>query len=164
MIHIEYVNEDNWREIVKLSVNDEQKEFIPEPIEIIAQGYIRREANAKVYAVVNESEYIGTAMTFEIDEYDGFPPRYLFAFLMIDKIYQNKGFGTKAIEAIIAELKAEKKYDYVEICVDKANQAAFHVYTKIGFAKGRKFGYPNPWDTDDSNFEPDCINLLYKFD
>lgn len=164
MIYIENVTEDNWREIIKLSVKDEQKNFIPEPIVIIAEGYIKRELNARVYAVLNDCEYIGTALIFDINEYDGLPPRYHLSMIMVDKRYQNKGFGTAAIELIISKLKAENSFDFIEICVDKANHAALHVYTKIGFANPRELGYPNPWDTDESISEPDCVNLLYKLD
>lgn len=38
MIHLTDVNEENWIDIIKLSVNEEQQKFLDRPIGIIARG------------------------------------------------------------------------------------------------------------------------------
>ena len=37
MIHLTDVNEENWIDIIKLSVNEEQQKFLDRPIGIIAR-------------------------------------------------------------------------------------------------------------------------------
>ena len=54
---------------------------------------------------------------------------------------------------ILAELRRERKYDCVEVCVNKNDAAAIRIYEKVGF---RDTGYV---DED----APDCLNLMYRF-
>lgn len=47
--------------------------------------------------------------------------------------YQNKGYGTKALENLIEQLKS--KYDLIYCFVDKDNDRAIHIYSKLGKLK-----------------------------
>ena len=72
---------------------------------------------------------------------------------MIDRRFQNRGYGTKALNLILELLAAERKYECVEVCVNKEDAPALHVYEKAGFVDT---GY-----IDDD--VPDCLNLMYYF-
>ena len=52
---------------------------------------------------------------------------------MIDKHFQNKGYGTEAMRLILTQLHKEGKYACVEVCVNKENAAALKMYEKLGF-------------------------------
>ena len=71
---------------------------------------------------------------------------------MIDSRYQGKGIGTSALRLILSELEAERKYDCVEVCVNKDDGAALRMYEKAGF---EDTGYIDP-------DAPDCLNLMYR--
>ncbi len=67
---------------------------------------------------------------------------------MIDQRFQNKGYGTEALQLIIAALCDEKRYDCIEVCVNEKDGSAIHVLQKTGFVDT---GY-----IDDG--APDCLN------
>ena len=72
---------------------------------------------------------------------------------MIDERFQNRGFGTAALRKILSVCEAERRFYCVEVCVNKQDLPALHVYEKAGFVDT---GY-----IDDDL--PDCLNLMYYF-
>lgn len=150
MIKLNEINECNWLDVLKLSVSEDQKGFLAEPLGILARGYVYRNCNARVFAIVSDGTVVGIAMVRDMDED---PATYELQQFMIDVEYQNNGFGTDALMKIIDLLKDEGKYDCVEVCVNKRAAAALHVYQKLGFIDT---GYV---DSD----VPDCLNLKLCF-
>lgn len=150
MISLEDVNESNWTKVARLSVSLEQQSFLDSPIGIIARGYVYRDCNARVFAIVNDDEIVGVALVRNLDEE---PACYDLQQFMIDQRFQNRGYGTKALQLIIEMLSKERKYPCIEVCVNKRARAALTIYQKAGFADT---GY-----IDDS--APECLNLMYYF-
>lgn len=150
MIKLMDVTEENWLEIARLSVNEEQQIFLDKPLGILARGYVYRNCNARVMGIANDSQIIGVAFVRDLDDE---PACYDLQQFMIDKRFQNKGYGTEALKRIIELLQEEGKYDCVEVCVNKADAPALRVYEKLGFVDT---GY-----IDDG--APDCLNLMYYF-
>lgn len=149
MVKLFDVNEQNWLDVVSLSVNEEQKKFLDTPVGIIARGYIYRSCNARVYGISNDEHTIGVALVKNMDEE---PACYDLQQFMIDQRFQNKGYGTEALRLILSMLSKEGKYDQVEVCVNKNDAAALWMYEKVGF---EDTGY-----IDES--VPDCRNLMYN--
>lgn len=149
MIKLVDVNEQNWLEIVRLSVNEEQKKFLDTPVGIIARGYVYRFCRARVYGISNNEQIVGVALVKDMDEE---PACYDLQQFMIDQRFQNKGYGTEALRLILSLLFKEKKYDRVEVCVNKYDAAALWVYQKVGF---EDTGYID-------ECVPDCYNLMYN--
>lgn len=150
MIKLIDINEKNWNEVTRLCVSNEQQVYLDRPISIIARDYVYRLCNAKVIGIANENQVIGIALVKDLDEE---PACYDLQQFMIDKRFQNNGFGTEALKLIISRLKNEGKYKCVEVCVNKLNAPALHVFEKIGF---QDTGYID-------NDTPDCLNLMYYF-
>lgn len=150
MIRLEDISEENWIEISRLSVSEEQQFFLDRPIGIIARGYVYRNCNARVFAIANDSVMVGVALVRDLDEE---PACYDLQQFLIDRRFQNKGYGTEALRLIIAALRDERKYDCVEVCVNKNDCSALHIYQKAGFVDT---GY-----IDDA--VPNCLNLMYFF-
>ena len=150
MITLIDVTEENWLDIARLSVSDEQKAFLDRPIGIIARGYVYRNCNARVIGIAESSRVIGVALVRDLDEE---PACYDLQQFMIDKGFQNKGYGTEALKQIIELLKKDGKYSCIEVCVNQADTPALRLYEKAGFVDT---GYID----DDA---PDCLNLMYHF-
>ncbi len=150
MITLDKITEENWLEAAGLSVKEEQKGYVAPPIGILARAYVYRDCNAKVYVIKNDATIVGVAMVREFQEE---PVGYDLQQFMIDKRYQNRGFGTQALQKILEELRLEGKYNTVEVCVKMADTEAIHLYEKVGFVDS---GYV---DED----VPDCYNLVYRF-
>ena len=147
MIRLEEVNQHNWLQAVSLSVSDEQKGFLDSAKGIIARGYIYRDCRARVWAVTDGHTVVGLAMVRDLDEE---PACYELQQFMIDHRYQNMGYGTAALAEMIRILAAERKYPRIEVCVNKNDHAAIHVYAKAGFEDS---GY-----IDEA--VPDSLNLV----
>lgn len=147
MIRLTEITEDNWLKAADLSVSDEQKGFVAPAIGIIARGYVYRDCNSKVFAIKDDDTVVGLAL---VREFADEPLGYDLQQFMIDERFQGKGFGSAALKLILDELKKEARYDHVEVCVKKDDNAAIHLYEKHGFLDS---GYI---DED----VPDSLNLI----
>jgi RimJ/RimL family protein N-acetyltransferase len=150
MLKLVEVNEQNWMDYKKLSVSDGQKGYLDSAIGIIARGYVYRDARARVIGVADGDIAVGLALVKDMDDE---PACYDLQQFMIDQRYQGRGFGTRALRKILAELEKERKYDSVEVCVKMEDAAALRVYKKVGFV-----------DTGYIDEEvPDSFNYTYRF-
>ena len=150
MVNLIELNEENWPDFAGLSVDESQKTFLASNIGIIARGYVYRNSRAKVIGIVADGTPVGLAMVRDMDDE---PACYELQQFMIDKKFQCKGYGLRALELILTALKAEQKYDCVEVCVKREDAQAIHVYEKAGFVDS---GY-----LDDT--VPDCLHFVYHF-
>jgi len=148
LIHLVDVNEENWIDIIHLRVDERQQKYLDCPLGIIARGYIYRNCNARVFGIADDSQMIGVALVRDFTEE---PINYDLQQFMIDQRFQNKGYGTEALQQILQILKQEGRYNSVEVCVNREDIAAIHVYEKVGFVDS---GYI---DED----LPGCLNLIY---
>lgn len=150
MIKLTEIDENNWLYAAGLKVSDTQKGFLDRSIGIIARGYAYRKHNARVIGIANDETLVGMALVKDMDEE---PACYDLQQFMIDEKYQNKGYGTAALKLILSMLSKERKYNQVEVCVNKADAIALRVYEKTGFVDT---GYI-------ADYLPDCLNLVYRF-
>jgi len=151
MIHLTEVTEENWLDIARLSVTEEQKCFLAPAIGILARGYVYRNCNSHIFVIADDRQIVGVALVRDfIDE----PLGYDLQQFMIDRHFQNRGYGTKALKLILDFLKNDGRFNCVEVCVNKTDSPALHVYEKVGFVDT---GY-----IDDDL--PDCLNLAYYFE
>ncbi len=150
MITLKEINESNWLQILRLKIAENQKEFVASPLGILARGYVYRDSRAKVFAISKEDTIIGMAMVRDLDEE---PVCYELQQLLIDTSFQGKGYGSSSLKEILRLLKNEGKYPSVEVCVNKKDCAAIHIYEKAGFIDT---GYI-------AEDVPDCYNLRYTF-
>lgn len=149
MVNLIELSEENWMDFARLSVDESQKTFLASNIGIIARGYVYRNSRAKVIGIVSDGTPVGLAMVRDMDDE---PACYELQQFMIDKKFQGQGYGFRALELILAALKAEQKYACVEVCVKREDVQAIRVYEKAGFVDS---GY-----IDDT--VPDCLNFVYR--
>lgn len=150
MLKLVEINEQNWLDVRRLSVGEDQKGFLDSAVGILARGYVYRGQRARVLGIECDGEMIGVVLVKDLDEE---PACYDLQQFMIDARWQGKGYGTEALRLILAMLAEEQKYDCVEVCVKRADAAALRVYEKVGF---EDTGY-----TDED--APDCVNWMYHF-
>ena len=147
MIKLIPVTEENWMKIASLAVKEHQKGYVAPAIGILARGYVYRGCNAKIYAFEADGVIVGTAL---VREFTDEPLGYDLQQFMVDRQYQNKGYGSQALQLILDELRKEGRYDHVELCVKKTDAEAIHLYEKHGFMDS---GYV---DED----LPDSLNMI----
>ena len=150
MIHLEDITEANFTEALRLEVGEDQRRFVAPAAGILARGYVYRHNRARVYAIMAEDAMAGLALVRDLDE----PPAcYDLQQFMIDRRHQGRGCGGEALRQLLAMLRAEGRYDAVEVCVHQENLAARRLYERAGFADT---GYADPG-------APECLNLVYRF-
>lgn len=147
MIRLVPVTEDNWMEIASLAVKEHQRSYVAPAAGILARGYVYRLCNGKVFAFEEEGVIVGVAL---VREFTDEPLGYDLQQFMVDGRYQNRGYGSRALQLILEELRKEAHYDHVELCVKKADQEAIRLYQKHGFVDS---GYV---DED----LPDSLNMI----
>ncbi|MBO4360014.1 MAG: GNAT family N-acetyltransferase [Eubacteriaceae bacterium] len=147
MIRLTEVTEDNWLEAASLTVRDDQKGFVASACGILARGYVYRNCRSRVFVIENEEAIVGLALVRDFTEE---PLGYDLQEFMIDKRYQGRGYGCQALGLILDELRADARFDRVEVCVKKDDAAAIHLYGKWGFIDSEYM------DED----VPDCVNMV----
>ena len=149
MIHLAQIDETNFFAARALSLGEDQRRFLDSSLGILARGYVYRDQRPRVLAVAEEETVVGLLLVKDMDEA---PACYDLQQFMIDGRYQGKGYGRAALGLLLDQLRAEGKYADVEVCVDKANDAALALFTAAGF---RDTGYVDP-------DAPDCLNLMLR--
>lgn len=150
MVSLVEVNGDNFLDFERLRVGEEQKGFLDSAKGIIARGYAYRENRARVIGITADGQPVGIALVKDMDEE---PACYDLQQFMIEKDFQNRGYGAESLRHILLELKLEQKYNCVEVCVNRDNTPALKLFGAAGF---EDTGYI-------AEYLPDCRNLMYYF-
>ena len=149
MLHLAQIDENNFFAARALTLREDQRRFLDSPLGILARGYAYREQRARVLAVAAEDTVTGLLLVKDMDEE---PACYDLQQFMIDSRFQGRGYGRAALGLLLDDLRRERKYDLVEVCVHRDNDAALALFAAAGFLDT---GYVDP-DL------PDCLNLMCR--
>ncbi len=149
-MNLKKITEDNIWDIVKLSVNDTQKNFVASNTESILEAYVTITNNgvALPFGLYEEDLLVGFVMlgygtTGDESEPSVATGNYCLWRFMIDKNYQGQGLGKKAMEAILAYIKEWPcgEAEYCWLSYEPENLLAKHLYQSFGFCEnGEKCG------------------------
>jgi diamine N-acetyltransferase len=148
------VTMDNFRACVKLSVRDEQRDFVADNTWSLAQAYVNRRLHP--YAIYRgdvfgreitpDDAMVGFVM-FQVWDEIGFIMR-----LMVGAEHQRQGYGRAAMVEVIRRLKATTQVDRIATSVIPSNEAALQLYLSLGFEpfdeKGGELYLRLPWGRD----------------
>lgn len=151
MVKLVDVDENNFINFARLRVQEDQEKFLDDARGILARGYAYRENRARVIGIMANGQFAGIALVKDMDEE---PACYDLQQFMIDRNFQNQGYGSESLRQILGWLNVEQKYKCVEVCVNRNNTAALKLFFTAGF---QDTGY-----IDESL--PDCLNLMYYFE
>ncbi|MES2615229.1 MAG: GNAT family N-acetyltransferase, partial [Bdellovibrionota bacterium] len=135
-ISFEDITKENYLKYITLKVKQHQEEFIASNVFSLAQALFY--SKAKFQGILANKIPIGFYMTIQCNdlfEYeDGIEQPFLWRF-MIDKNYQSKGFGKKALISIIEKIKQDYEAKILlTSCISKKGSPE-EFYLKIGFKK-----------------------------
>ena len=127
MIKLQEVDRDNFHPVLKLSVFDEQKDFVASNCYSLAQA--KAQPECVPLAIYSNDELIGFVMyCMDIEDSE-----YWIYRLMIDKKHQKKGYGKTAMLQVIEMLKHDKEHSIVYISFEPENEIAKKLYESLGF-------------------------------
>jgi len=122
------LDSDNWLEIMKLSVSEEQKKTFPIP-NVYWLGISRYEEHTTLYAIMCDDKNIGLiGIGYDEDGTSGFINPF-----MIDERYQGFGFSKIALSIAIDKLKYEYRVSEIHIGHRKENSIAGKIYEEFNF-------------------------------
>ncbi|MFA7100320.1 MAG: GNAT family N-acetyltransferase [Bacilli bacterium] len=142
MINFKEITNKNIWDVCKLEVNSEQKDFVAENIQSLAEAYATRNEGNNVLplAVFNDNILVGFLMigkgtVGDEDESILIKENYSIWRLMIDKKYQHQGLGKQTIEAAIEFIKTWPfgKASFVWLSYEPENKVAKKLYNLMGF-------------------------------
>ena len=132
MVSFKEIDRDNFFDVIKLDVAEDQKSFVATNLFSIAQAKAFPECIA--LAIYDDNVLVGFMM-YCIDMEDH---EYWIYRLMIDAKYQSKGYGKAAMEKLIDIIKEDKEHHVLYLSFEPNNTLAKHLYETLGFkADGR---------------------------
>ena len=128
MVELRQITKDNYFEIIKLNVSENQKSFVATNTQSLAQAWVFYNS-AYPFAIYSDNIPVGFLMLGYHEEKN----IYDIWRLMIDENHQCKGYGKAAMHLAIEYLK--KEYNATEISLSFApdNTVAESLYKSIGF-------------------------------
>jgi len=145
MLKLKKINRKNVGEILKLEVFDNQKSFVATNNISIIEAYIAITENNDVFTfgIYKDDTPIGFLMIgFDVNTDDEDTPRiakgnYNIWRLMIDKKFQGKGFGKKAIELALKFINTFPCgiAKYCWLSYESGNDIARRLYQSVGFVE-----------------------------
>ena len=156
MIHLEKIDYKNVWDIIDLKVFRTQKHFVAENTISLVQAYSVQGSETKAFpfAVYSGKKPVGFLMigyneaaSYE-EGFDVDPPQVLFGNysiwrLMIDKRYQNRGYGREALRLALDFIRKWPcgKAEYCALSYEPENEIAAKLYRSFGFKEnGEKDG------------------------
>lgn len=137
MIKLLKVDAHNVWDIIKLEVDDKQKDYVATNNESIIEAYTLQKGKAFTFGIYDDDLLIGFVMLgYDVDDEPIYVRNcYSLWRFMIDKKYQNKGYGKKALEVVLDYIKTYpcgySEYCYLSYVED--NIVAKRLYTSFGF-------------------------------
>ena len=145
MLRLEQVNGKNVWDILKLTVEEDQKNFVANNDISIIEAYTAITANgyAFPFGIYEDETPVGFLMIgFDIDDYwDDAPSiakgNYNLWRLMIDKAYQRRGFGKEAVQLALNFIQSFScgKAEYCWLSYEPENEVARQLYRSFGFSE-----------------------------
>lgn len=128
MVVLKEITKENLDGVLALSVADDQKSFVSTNAESLAQAYVYSDT-AYPFAVYDDDTIVGFIMMgyYEAKEY------YTLWKFMIDKRYQNNGYGRRALELGIRYLRDRFNVSEIYTGVIPGNTIAKNLYKSVGF-------------------------------
>ena len=145
MLRLEKITGKNVWDILKLCVSEKQKSFVASNDISIIEAYTAITGNgyAFPFGIYEDDTPIGFLMIgFDTDDYWDDAPliakgNYNLWRLMIDKIYQNKGYGKEAVRLALEFIKTFPcgKAEYCWLSYEPENEIASQLYRSFGFVE-----------------------------
>ncbi len=140
MPEIRPVTKDNWQELIKLKVREDQTHFVASNLYSIAEaqfGY--DEADGSHWNIYPFGIYAddGTPVGFLMYGYNFLYPK-LQAFitrLMVDEKYQGKGYGRFGMNWMLARFREEDRIRDAGISYEPENEVGRKLYASLGFVE-----------------------------
>lgn len=129
-LHIVPITKENRKDVEQLRISSSQKGYVESVTECLDEA--DHKSCWRPVGIYDGKTLVGFAMYGFFWEYLPFGRVWLDR-LLIDKNYQHKGYGKKAIEVLLKRLKHEYHRNKIYLSVVDGNDTAVHLYKEFGF-------------------------------
>ena len=131
MTELRPITEDNFLDAFSLRLAPGQESFVSHPVRSLAQAYVYRD-QCQPFGIYADGQMVGYVMVI----YDYDVPEYDIWHMMIDQSMQGQGYGSDALDRVIAYIRTKPfgDSDRVALTCSKNNPAARKLYESKGFA------------------------------
>ena len=129
MIELKPITPDNYIEVLKLNVREDQKTYVATNVRSIADCHVYK--GYEPLAIVADGRAVGFCM-WGRDPDDG---HYHIVRLMVDADHQGKGYGRAGAKAVVERISAEAECNEIRLSFVPGNEDAEALYTSIGFER-----------------------------
>jgi diamine N-acetyltransferase len=132
--NLHLVTKDNFTDIAELAVHDHQQDHAADTMYAIAQASFH--PNYHCRAIVDKDGVVGFLMYAAPGEGDD-PGDYAIYHLMVDRRYQGRGHGRRAVALALAEICKHGDVQRIWTSYLPGNAVAKELYAACGFAEAR---------------------------
>lgn len=137
---IRRVTAENWNELVRLKVREDQKNFVASNLYSIAEaqfGYDEKDGKGHwdfypfgIYEADTPVGFLMYGINYDYPETQGLIIR-----LMVDERYQGRGYGRFGMEKVLEIFRANEKIQSAIITYEPENEGARKLYASLGFVE-----------------------------
>ncbi len=128
-VELRPVTKSNFEAVISLEVSDEQQHYVASNLYSLAESKIFPECIP--LAIYESNRLVGFLMyAFNLQD-----ESYWVCRLMIDRYFQDHGYGKHAMQAVIKEIRKRPSCTNLKLSIEPGNQAAEHLYRSLGFVK-----------------------------
>jgi diamine N-acetyltransferase len=135
MSEIRSVTKDNWKELIRLKVREDQTPFVASNLYSIAEAQFGDDYEGHwdlhpfgIYDGDTPVGFLMYAYNFEHPKQQAFIIR-----LMVDEKHQGKGYGRFGVEKMLEIFRRDERIQAVGISYEPENETARKLYASLGF-------------------------------
>ena len=130
MVEFKEINEDNFSDVIQLSIHESQSLFVSPVVKSLAECWLyRKNQDVFPFAIYDESKLVG----FILFDEDVEAETYMIWRFLIDKKYQGKGLGRQVILRAIEITKQRGLYKQLHAHAVVGNEAVKYLLQDCGF-------------------------------
>lgn len=137
-LQIKEVDETNWREIVALSVAENQKNFIESNAQSLLEAAYDVSLHWRPLALYHQTRIVGFAMIGAKQGKEMWLDR-----LMIDEKFQGTGYGSLFVPLLLNFMKEHYGVNRIYLSVHDENEKIIPYYRRFGFIDSQQYDPEN---------------------
>ncbi len=133
-VQLKPVDRENWRAMLRLKTRPGQEHFVATPSWSLAACYVRKYGDHYEYSpmVINDGDTVVGYVTL-VGDASSFDD-YWIDDIMIDAIYQGRGYGRAAMKLVLAMIQQRYlKCRVIKLTCFRGNDNAAELYKSLGF-------------------------------
>ncbi len=133
-VYLKEINQDNWKQAIRIDVAPEQKRFVASNLYSIAEAIFNPTfAPLAIYDEAVSTSKAKTMVGFLMYGTNPDNGELWILRLMVGQQYQGRGYGRAAMEEIIRRLKARPDCQEIFTSYEPDNDVAAKLYRSLGF-------------------------------